>query len=209
MCHSGVGLTPTVEGRVHHFSAGGLYDGLVLLIDDETRTYWDHITGRARYGPNRGATLETWPLAYTTVAAQRETGRPLRVAVPPRRGVSAWMFGRLGRKNVGTRGRLPPGFRATMGPPDPRRPGMDQGLGVVHGDAARFYPTSEVAGAEGQAVEDDWQGATLRVALGAVDRVPAATWRDGSRPMQMFTRWYGFSASFPGCGVFRRSSPQG
>ena len=41
MCNTGVGLTPIVDGTLHHFSAGGLCDGLVLLIDDETRTYWE------------------------------------------------------------------------------------------------------------------------------------------------------------------------
>lgn len=26
-----------VDGKLHHYSAGGLYNGLVLLIDDATR----------------------------------------------------------------------------------------------------------------------------------------------------------------------------
>jgi len=54
VCNTGVGLTPQIGEQVHHFSAGGLYNGLVLLIDDETRTYWDHITGEAVHGPLSG-----------------------------------------------------------------------------------------------------------------------------------------------------------
>jgi hypothetical protein len=46
ICHSSMGFDPTIDGIVHHFSAGGLYDGVVLLIDDETRTYW-------KRGPSR------------------------------------------------------------------------------------------------------------------------------------------------------------
>lgn len=38
------------------------------------------------------------------------------------------------------------------------------------------------------------------------DGIPAATYEDGSRPMQMMTRWYGFSLTFPGCEVAPSSS---
>lgn len=40
ICNTGVAMTPLLDGAVHHFSAGGLYNGLVLLVDDETGTYW-------------------------------------------------------------------------------------------------------------------------------------------------------------------------
>ena len=36
VCHSGVGMTPSVDGQVHHFQVGGLYNGVAILIDDET-----------------------------------------------------------------------------------------------------------------------------------------------------------------------------
>ena len=49
-----------VDETLFHFSAGGLFNGLVLLIDDETRTYWDHITGEAVHGPRTGAQPSVW-----------------------------------------------------------------------------------------------------------------------------------------------------
>ena len=83
MCHSGVGLTPLIEGKEHHFSAGGLYNGLVLLIDDETRTYWDHITGAAVHGPLRGARMDAWSITLTTVAGALEQDPQMTLSRQP------------------------------------------------------------------------------------------------------------------------------
>ncbi len=67
ICNTGVGMTPVVDGAVHHFSAGGLYDGLVLLIDDETGTYWTtspapRFTGRSKAPGSRpgGSSCRRW-----------------------------------------------------------------------------------------------------------------------------------------------------
>jgi len=40
-----------------HFDNVGLYDGLFVMQDRETRTLWNHITGEALYGPMVGRTL--------------------------------------------------------------------------------------------------------------------------------------------------------
>ncbi|MEE9384292.1 MAG: DUF3179 domain-containing (seleno)protein [Nannocystaceae bacterium] len=198
MCNSGVGLTPRVRGKLHHFSAGGLYNGLILLIDDETKTYWDHITGEAVHGELVGATLGAWPLEYTTVATALAKTPGLMVSRQIRRGFKARMMAFLHRRKIGSRGFLPPMFRRTMGGSDARLPEMTQGLGVTVGDLARFYPSSELA----QAREDDIAGRCLHVELSLEDRVPGARWGDGTRPMQLFTRWYGFSSTYPNCEVY-------
>ena len=109
-------------------------------------------------------------------------------------GVMGWFTGAA----MHGRGMLPPGFRGTMDEPDDRLPEMTHGLGVRVDGEARFYPTGAIA----DGVEDDWSGRTLSVRVGAVDRIPFAEWEDGSRPWQVFSRWYGFASSFPDCGVF-------
>jgi len=116
----------------------------------------------------------------------------------------ARFFSFLHRHKIDSRGFLPPTFARTMGAPDERLPRMSQGLGVVVDNEARFYPVETL---RGQAVEDDWNGRRLRVARGAVDHVPFAEWEDGARPFQLFTRWYGFSYTFPGCTIVERSKP--
>ena len=61
-------MAPSVGDEVHWFAEQGLYDGLFLMKDDETGTFWDHMTGRAVYGPLVGETLAVSAgLVQTTV----------------------------------------------------------------------------------------------------------------------------------------------
>lgn len=201
VCHSGVGLTPAIDGEELHFSAGGLYNGLVLLIDDETRTYWDHITGEALHGPRKGDRLEIWNLPMTT-AERTLTDEPWIKLARSRPGFFARIFSRMHMTRLFGRGLLPPWFHATMGEKDRRRPLMENGLGVVIDGEARFYPY-ELLGVEG--ATDSWQGGPLHVAIDPDDKVPFAEWEDGTRPFQLFTRWYGFAYTYPDCAVFEGS----
>lgn len=114
MCNSGVGLTPVIDDRVHHFSAGGLYNGLVLLVDDESLTWWDHITGEAVHGPRAGRRLDVWPLHYTTVAAALRDDPSLTVSRRPVAGARDSALRFIKRRILSSRGFLPPPFRRTM-----------------------------------------------------------------------------------------------
>ncbi len=53
--------TRTVNGRVLHFYLAGINNQNFLMRDKETGTWWQQITGKAIYGPLRGATLELVP----------------------------------------------------------------------------------------------------------------------------------------------------
>ncbi|MEZ4380814.1 MAG: DUF3179 domain-containing (seleno)protein [Nannocystaceae bacterium] len=198
VCHSGVGLTPTVDGKIHHFSAGGLYNGLVLLIDDETRSYWDHVTGEAVHGPLRGATLDAWHTPITDVATALADDPGLaysRSRMPLRGRLIAALFGGHWQRR---KGMMPGFFRKTMGAADERLPEHTQGLGVVVDGEARFYPKARIAGG----VADRWGERVLRVGVDPRDGIPRAAWADGGAPMQLFARWYGFAYTYPGCGLF-------
>jgi Protein of unknown function (DUF3179) len=50
--------TRTVEGRVLHFYLAGINNQNFLMRDKETATWWQQITGKAIYGPLKGASLE-------------------------------------------------------------------------------------------------------------------------------------------------------
>lgn len=197
VCHSGVGMTPLVNGKVHHFQVGGLYNGVAILTDDETDTYWDHITGQAVYGPLEGEQLDIWSLEMTTVAAALVQEPELRVLRSDQRPVfrramrfGQWMFGQTGF--------LPKLFTQTMAEEDPRLPRMTMGLGVVMNGIARFYPVNAIQGS----IVDDLERQKLQVTLNPVDGVPRATFQDGTRPLQYFLRWYGFSLTFPNCSIY-------
>ena len=36
-------MTPRVDGEVHTFTEQGLYDGLFIMWDEESGTYWNHL----------------------------------------------------------------------------------------------------------------------------------------------------------------------
>ncbi len=197
VCHSGVGLTPSVAGEIHHFSAGGLYNGLVLLVDDESQSYWDHISGRALHGPLQGASLPTWPIRMTSASAARRSSPELQL-LRSQIGLKGRLMGWVAGKSVHGRGVLPPGFRSTMGEADPRLAAMAHGLGVVLGEVARFYPMELLK----QPISDQLAGRDLTISVRADDGVPEARWQDDSLPMQLFSRWYGFSYTYPGCELY-------
>ena len=58
-------MTPSIDGVAHTFAEHGLYDGLFLMRDEETGTYWDHLTGEAVYGPEAGKVLEVANLLHS------------------------------------------------------------------------------------------------------------------------------------------------
>jgi hypothetical protein len=107
----------------------------------------------------------------------------------------AALIGLFYRSPFRGRGFLPPWFRGTMAPADARLPPMTHGLGVVVGGIQRFYPMARLK--EGRT--DVLAGRTLRIQIDPEDGMPKATWDDGSRPMQIFSRWYGFSYTYPDC----------
>ena len=118
-----------VDGKLHHFSVGGLYNGLILFIDDETRSYWDHITGECVVGDLRGRRMPSWGIEITTVEAalKREPSLPVLVSKPPLVGRFMALVEPL------MEGKFPPGFRKTMGEPDARLLGIARSGGnVIH-----------------------------------------------------------------------------
>lgn len=199
VCHSGVGMTPRINGKTHHFQVGGLYNGVAILTDDETGTYWDHITGQAVHGPLQGTQLDIWSLEMTTVAAALKREPELRLLRSHQRPLFRRAM-RLGQWIFGQTGFLPKLFTQTMAPKDPRLPRMTMGLGVVVDGTARFYPMSALQ----EPVIDKLGNQQLQVAINQVDGVPQATDQEGNRPLQYFLRWYGFALTFPNCSVYTR-----
>lgn len=224
-------MTPVIDGNVHHFLELGLYDGMVLLGDKETKSYWHHITGESLYGPLAGKKIPVQNIFHTTVEEALENFPDIHIAISDARmrARSGGVLSRLGRELRGM-------FRRTMGKEDTRREDMDIGLGIWSGDEARFYPYDDVR-TSGNVIFDTFEGRRMVVfyapdalALLAVHTdATSATWEgdelnlntgevirrgilyepDGSRseidvPMQVFTRWYGFYLTWPKTEVYER-----
>lgn len=234
VCNSGVGLSPIVNGKAHQFGHRGLFNGLSVLGDYQTGSYWDHITGRCIHGPLLDYQLDVSPLSHTH-AAQVLESRPEALLAISKQRLFQRLMGRVAEwTRLTKRGFVPPGFRKTMGRADRRLPRMQIGLGVWTDDARRFYPIEQLK-REGNLINDQFDRRTLVVYMDPSTRSPAALFNDlgkaawecdtlvlgagrslqdgvvhdargqpvkVQRPMQVFTRWYGFSYTFPGCEIY-------
>lgn len=223
-----------VNGKTHHFAARGLYNGLVLLGDHESGSFWDHITGECVHGPLKGYRLEVRPLLHMNVRQALAVHPEAQVAIS-RQSLKQRVMARIteqGRKSK--RGFLPPGFKQTMGEEDTRLPRMEIGLGVWTDATHRFYPL-ETLRTHGSTLIDELDGQRLLIYIDPKSSTPTAiytkatrcNWQDDTlhldtgeiirggmlfdtkgatqkiiRPMQLFTRWYGFAFTFPGCEVY-------
>ncbi|MCA9708172.1 MAG: DUF3179 domain-containing protein [Myxococcales bacterium] len=198
-------MTPIVDGSIHHFGATGLSNALAVLGDEETWSSWDHITGEAFDGPLAGRRLPWWGITMTTAQAARVEQPDLRVLISDFRSLASRVIGAASGNRIGGRGFIPPGMGLTMhAPPDPRLPKLTQGLGVIDGEAARFYPMAALMHGP---VRDRWNDRTLVVTRGELDGVPRARWEDGTEPaMQLLSRWYGFSFTWPDCTVLEQGT---
>ena len=220
-----------MNGNIHHFRARGLYNGLSMLGDDETGSIWNHITGRAVYGPLEGYVLPVSNLLHMTVeqALERYPGLAVAISDRPIRGRRRFFDPLADRV-------LRPGFRSTIVKEDTRLPTMDIGLGVWVGSEARYYPM-EVVQAAGGAIVDDFDGRRLlvyvepgtyaldgffteketvsvedsRVMVGDELVLENGVLRDSrgdrlemDRPLQLFSRWYGFALTFPNTTIYGR-----
>lgn len=133
-------MVPTVEGNVHHFRVVGLYNGLALIADDESGTYWDHITGEAIHGPHRGKNLQfREPLQYMTAQQVLENYPAARTVQEV--GIRMRLLQPLLRRMLGQKGQLIPPFLKSMPYQDERRPRLEMGVGLWSTDKdAIFFP---------------------------------------------------------------------
>ena len=190
-----------MDNKVHHFGPIALTNGLAILADRETRTHWDHITGQALEGPLAGYQLEVWPVHVTTVAAAREEYPEITVSRSGYRSIRRKLAQRLYPHFIHGKVWLPGFFYASMNEPiDPRLDKLAQGLGVIVGKRAKYYPLERIP-ADG--VRDHWFGRALCVGREAISGVPHARWQDtDEEPMQLLSRWYGFSFTYPHCEIY-------
>lgn len=221
-------MTPRIDGEVHWFAEQGLFDGLFLMRDEQSGTFWDHMTGDAVYGPLVGKSLDVAPLVMTTAERALETHPDAMITLSDRairRDSDMKVEGLM----AGIRGRLNAFFQSTVEEEDDRRPTMDLGLGLWTDEGARYYPMDRLR-EEGRAIVDTFNGERVLVFIDPKTFVPSAFLVEGddpawdedvlrlsdgsyveggvlydaggeqveaSRPLQVFTRWYGFSLTFP------------
>lgn len=195
-----------MNNQIYHFGAIGLTNGLAVLADHETRTRWDHITGEAFAGPLAGHQLDVWSVHMTTVAAALAEHPDITISLSEFRSLRRKLAQKLYPRFIHDTGWLPGFFYASLSEPiDPRLDKLTQGLGVIVGKKAKFYPMDRIPA---NGIQDDWLDRILCIERGAIDAVPRATWLDiREEPMQLLSRWYGFSFTYPECEIYEPSPP--
>lgn len=208
-----------------------MYDGVSILGDRETRSLWNHITGESMYGPTAGTKLPTFNLLHMTVDQALAAYPDLRVAVSDRpvtgRGGrwSAWaeripVLGRRFRDTMAPEDTRRPTMDVGLGvwtASVARYYPMefvvaDDNLVFDELDGRRvvvfFQPGAQAMTALFvDATDGSWDGAVLRLGNGDVVRDGVLYDTSGSRkemerPMQLFTRWYGYALTFPETEVY-------
>ena len=230
VCNTGVSLIPTIDGTMHHFVVSGLYDALFVMQDTETKTLWNHITGEAVYGELIGRKLPVSNLLqinpkqalamdpHMDVAiSSRPFAESARRNAPdnPDAALSSRFIETLGTEDT-RRPRMDMGLGVWSG--DVRRfypmetirnrgqafiDVIDNRKVLIYIDPESSTPGALFTNAGGAKV----QGKEVRLDNGASLRSSVLVGRDGKpqlvdRPQQIFTRWYGFALTFPGCEVF-------
>ncbi|PYU23388.1 MAG: hypothetical protein DMG32_16235 [Acidobacteria bacterium] len=238
-------MVPDIDGQLHHFTNVGLYNGLFVMQDAETKTLWNHITGEAMYGPLVGHNLgPIGNLLQMNVKQALAMDSKMQIAISDRLYFAGGhQFGSAG-SGTGRRDRngnqpdpkaeMSPNFVRTLDKEDQRRPRMELGLGVWTTTTQRYYPMEHIR-ERGRAFVDQLDGRKVLIYIDPETNTPAALFisassakiqdneihlddgavvRDGvlldsggkrakaERPQQVFTRWYGFALTFPGCDIF-------
>jgi hypothetical protein len=185
-------LAPTIDGKLHHFTNAGLYDGLFTLYDAETHTLWNHLTGEAEYGPMVGRTLgPPGNQLQMTVSQALEQDPKTEIAISDRiyfaggkqfgtagGGFGAGRGGGQARPDRGPAGPNPEAvmserFRGTLGAEDQRRPRMELGLGVWSATTRRYYPVTRIR-EKGGAFVDRLDGRQVLIYIDSASNTPAA-----------------------------------
>jgi hypothetical protein len=168
---------------MRRFAPRGLYNGLMLLGDYETGSYWDHVTGRSVHGPLEGHQLEVFPLFHMHVAMALAQYPGIQVAMSKQTFVQRkrTFFMEQFRKSKGgfMRGFLPAGWQRTLGREDARRPRMDIGVGVWTETVKCFYPL-ECLYNRGEALIDEFAGRRLLVFVERTSGMPMAFYMDAT-----------------------------
>jgi hypothetical protein len=172
-CNMGTTVTPIINEQVHHFRVTGIYNGMSIMSDDESKSVWEHITGECIKGPLQGTRLETRPAQYLTAAQILETTPDALIAVSKSSLLARLSHFLLLRHMLNSNGYMPGLFRLSMTKKDERLAELELGLGVWIGGHARYYPVQTI-NANGNAIVDTLNQQQILVYIDPATHVPTA-----------------------------------
>lgn len=162
-----------VNGQVYNFRVYGLYNGLALMIDDESESIWEHVTGECIRGEHLGQQLETDSTQYMTVAQVLINDLDAQIAISKPTLKSRILDLIFLNRMTQAKGYLPSLFYQSMTEADVRLPDLEIGLGVWIDGQARFYALETIRDC-GNAFVDSLNGQSILIYIDPVSHVPVA-----------------------------------
>ncbi len=181
VCNTCISLIPKVNGKIHHFRYGGLHNGLALLVDRETHSYWDHLTGECVHGPMQGYQLEgVAPIEHMVAGPASKAEPEALIAISKRGPISRGIAYVLNRSCAPeTKGFIPPHFFPTMVEPNAERSMLELGLGIWIRQHARFYPFDNLS-KDGSVRFDTLAGRRMAIFVDKISGVPSVIFTEAT-----------------------------
>jgi hypothetical protein len=139
-CNTGMVFDPVLNGQTLHFRRRGSYDGLLLIWDEETNSYWQHITGKCLYGISAGQQLRTRTLTRHMTAAEALARNMPSVLLTGPLTAEQQTLSRMMEKMRAKPEKVESGIVSTISQEDTRRPRFELGLGVWNQSVSTFFP---------------------------------------------------------------------
>jgi len=139
-CNTGMVFNPVIDGKMLHFQRRGSYDGLLLIWDQETNSYWQHVTGQCLYGASVGRQLgmiaATRQMLVAEVLARTNPAILLTNTLTPEQEKLSHMMEKMRANPDKVEARI----ASTIAEEDTRRPRFELGLGVWNLESSIFFP---------------------------------------------------------------------
>jgi len=141
ICNAGSCFSPIIDGKPYQFMATGVYNGMTLLQDEETKSIWHHMTGTCLHGELNGKTLPLLQMLRHMTIEQAHTAYPDAVLMqtPLPEPIQA-IRGEITKLHNDPTLMFDAETEATIGQEDGRLPRLEAGIGVITPAQKRFYP---------------------------------------------------------------------
>lgn len=144
-CNAGMVFDPTLNGETLRFHRRGSYNGMLLIWDDITNTYWNHITGEGLHGDKAGETLNRMMVTRQMKADEALARHPnALVLIKPPETEDEATFSTLMQKMQKKPARFADTAVDVLVYEDTRLPRYDLGLGIWDDDKSVFFPVTSI-----------------------------------------------------------------
>lgn len=174
---------PVIDGRTLDFYGAGFFDGMAVLSDRQTGSYWDHLTGEAVYGPLAGAVLRRISGLEHSRASVIARAHPTAGYVPVvLDAVHASFLEPIGQIMAADHPEWPAPIFKTLEEDhieDTRLPRYEMGLGIWAGQQARFYRIGTLHGRDNM-LFDTFNDRRVLIYIDPETAAPAALYTDAT-----------------------------